>query len=957
MITSRLSVARCVRLLAFAALPSILLALAAAQPAAVGTIEGRITNPATGGIVERARVTIDGTSLETFTNSDGYYRLTGAPTGNAQVRAFFTGFPAVAAPVTVAAGQTVQQDFQLSPGSSTAGTSASPIKLDEFVVATSREMSGAALAINEQRFAPNMKNVLATDEFGDIAEGNAAEFLKFMPGVNIDYAGGNGRDVSLNGVPSIYVPVTLDGFGLASAVGGGAGGTSRGVGLDQVSINNLSRIEVAYSPTPDSQGNALAGSVNLVPRSSFERTRPGGNFSAYLMLRDDIKHWGRTPAPRHPTHKIHPGLDFSYVAPLSKNFGFTLSAGINRQYSGEPQMQNTWVGTQAASNGNALPNTSFDQPYLTQVLVRNSGKDTKRSSFGLTTDYKFTPVDRLSLSLTYSTFDVHINHNELTFNVGRVNPGDFSLSQTRGAAGAGNLNLESTGQVRSNWTFMPSIVWRHDGRIWKLDSGFAYSRASNRQRNVEDGFFGTTTARKTGVTITYSDIFYLRPNVITVTDAAGAPVNPYTLDTYVMTAATQNTRATDDYKRTAYANVRRDFFSEIPITVKAGVDFRQASRDQRISTPAYTYVGRDGVASTTLTPTSDDRASPFLDPSFSDRQPSYGFPKFQGVSSELFHNHFAANPSFFTTNANTTYTAQVNNSKFADELISAAYLRGDVSLFRNRMKIVTGIRAEQTNVEAQGPLTDPNRNILRDAQGRPILLNGRPQPIVPATNALGVSQLTRVDRGAHAEKEYLRLFPSINVSYNLREDLIARAAWYTSIGRPDFNQYSGGVTLPDVEASPSNTNRITVNNAAIKAWSARTGKVSLEYYFERVGVFSVGAFRRDFKNFFGNTTFDATPEFLSLYGLDPVLYDPYQVATQENIESTVRMEGVDVNYKQALTFLPRWARGIQLFANGSAQRAIGPATSNFAGYIPRTGSWGISLSRERYNVRLNWNYI
>jgi hypothetical protein len=177
------------------------------------------------------------------------------------------------------------------------------------------------------------------------------------------------------------------------------------------------------------------------------------------------------------------------------------------------------------------------------------------------------------------------------------------------------------------------------------------------------------------------------------------------------------------------------------------------------------------------------------------------------------------------------------------------------------------------------------------------------------------------------------------------------------VGRPNFNQYSGGVTLPDVESPPSTTNRIVVNNAAIKAWSARTSKVTLEYYFERVGLFSVGAFRRDFKNFFGATTFDATPEFLSLYGLDANLYDPFQVATQENLTTTVRMEGIDINYKQALTFLPRWARGLQLFANGSAQRATGDGATNFTGYIPRTGSWGLSLSREKYNVRLNWNYI
>lgn len=951
------SLRRLPRLLA-AMCVSIALALTLRAQSATGTIAGRVTNPATGGVVERAHITVEGTTLETFSDSDGYFRLGPVPAGTVRLRTFFSGFPTATATVTVAAGQTAQRDFQLSPRASRSGSpNDAPIELDAFVVATSREMSGAALAINEQRFAPNMKNVVATDEFGDIAEGNVAEFLKFMPGVNIDYAGGNARDISLNGVPSIYVPVTLDGFGLASAVGGGAGGTSRGVGLDQVSINNLSRIEVSFSPTPDSQGNALAGSVNMIPRSSFERTRPVFNFSTYFMLRDDIKSWGKTPAPRHPTHKIHPGADFSYIVPVNKRFGFTLSAGMNRQYSGEPQIQNTWRGAQAATNGNAYPHTSFDQPYLTSVLIRNSGKDTNRSSFGGTADYKIGPNDRLAFSVQYSTFDVHINHNQLTFEVGRVAPGDFSLNHTRGAAGAGNLNLQTTGNTRSNWTFMPSLVWRHDGPIWKFDSGFAYSRASNRNRNTESGFFDTTTSRRTGVTVSYSDIFYLRPNVITVTDAAGAPVDPYSLSSYVLTAATGNTRSTDDIKRTAYANVRRDFFGRVPLSLRAGLDFRQSERDQRVSVPNYTYVGRDGVASTTLTATSDDRSLPFLDPSFSDRQPNYGFPKFQGVSSELFYNHFVANPGQFTTNANTLYRNQVTNSKFAAELVSGAYVRGDLQLFTNRLKIVTGLRLEQTNVEAEGPLSDPTRNSQRDAQGRPVLgPNGRPLPIVPTTNALGVSQLTFLDRGASAEKEYLRWFPSINVSYNLREDLIARAAWYTSIGRPDYNQYAGGVTLPDPE-NPTPNDQITLSNVSLKPWSARTLNLRLEYYLQGVGQLTLSGFRRDFENFFGNTTLPATPEFLELYSLDPNIYGQYPVATQYNIASTVRMQGLNLGYKQALTFLPRWARGVQVFANAATQRLLGPqGSSNFPGFIPRTLSWGLSLTRERYSLRANWNY-
>jgi hypothetical protein len=35
------------------------------------------------------------------------------------------------------------------------------------------------------------------------------------------------------------------------------------------------------------------------------------------------------------------------------------------------------------------------------------------------------------------------------------------------------------------------------------------------------------------------------------------------------------------------------------------------------------------------------------------------------------------------------------------------------------------------------------------------------------------------------------------------------------------------------------------------------------------------------------------------------------------------MTGLEFDYKQALTFLPQWARGVQVFANASALRATG----------------------------------
>src|SRR5438270_535475 len=69
------------------------LAAISSAPAAetTGAIEGRVFNPGTGEFLEKARITIEGTSLETFTDSLGHYEFTGLPAGTARVKVFYTG--------------------------------------------------------------------------------------------------------------------------------------------------------------------------------------------------------------------------------------------------------------------------------------------------------------------------------------------------------------------------------------------------------------------------------------------------------------------------------------------------------------------------------------------------------------------------------------------------------------------------------------------------------------------------------------------------------------------------------------------------------------------------------------------------------------------------------------------------------------------------------------------------
>ena len=931
---------RCALLVAWALLHSP--AHVTAQSSPTGTIEGRVFNDQTGDYVEHARVTVDGTTLETFTGTGGYFRLTSVPVGEARLRTFFTGFDAQAETVPVGPGATARHDIHLGSG---------VVNLSAFVVTSSKERNGAAIAINEQRFASNIVNVVSADEFGSVLENNVGDFLKFLPGITIDFIGGAARSVSMGGVPPEYVPITVGGFDLSTVSGGG---TTRNVDFHTISMNNMARIEAIHSPTPESPGAALAGSINMVPRSAFDYARPTFSYSAFMMMRDNDRHlFSKTPGPRWVrTRKVHPGFDFSYVKPVNDRFGFTLTGASTKQYTEEERTANTWRGTGSATNGitaatatTQYPDTSPDKPYLTDYVVEDGGKHTQRTSLGATIDYKLGPYDRMSFAFEYALYDSPLNQRNVTFLVQRVNPTDFTTAFTHGQVGRGEIRTASQSRHHSRLKYMPMLTYRHNGPIWKAEAGGALSHEELTFRSIDKGYLNNVTSIRQNVTIAFDDNFYLRPGRISVFDGTtGAPVDPYNLSTYVLSTGNGTSSRTQDVKRSANASLRREFdLNGMPLGLKGGVDVRQSLRDNRATTPSYTFAR--------------ENAAPLLDEVFSERTAPYGFPKIQYVSTQEAYNYYRDNPAKATVDQNALFRSQITGSKLAQEVISSAYLRGDLALLQRRLKLVGGLRAEQTNIDGEGPLTDPSRDFQRDASGNVRRdATGRPLLTVPTNAGLAYSQLTFIERAAHTTKEYLRLFPSLNASYNVRENLILRAGAYRSVGRPNFAQYVNGVTLPDPESAPSASNRIVVNNAGIKAWSANSTKLRLEYYFEGVGQVSIGAFRRDFENFFGSTTFPATPEFLALYDIDAATYGRYDVATQYNLRGKVRMTGCEFDYKQVLKFLPHWARGVQLFANATAIRATGDDNANFSGYVPRSYNGGISLSREKFNVRANWNY-
>ncbi|MGH7957360.1 MAG: hypothetical protein ACREH8_10145, partial [Opitutaceae bacterium] len=138
------------------------------------------------------------------------------------------------------------------------------------------------------------------------------------------------------------------------------------------------------------------------------------------------------------------------------------------------------------------------------------------------------------------------------------------------------MSLDNNGNHRYSRTFMPSLTYRYNGALWKAEAGVGTSHAQNRNRNIDKDRFGTSLARRTGVTVSFEDIFYLRPRVISVTDGVtGTPVDPYDIDTYALSTAGGSGTRSRNVQNTFFASLRRDLDWRWPLTLKGGIDARQ----------------------------------------------------------------------------------------------------------------------------------------------------------------------------------------------------------------------------------------------------------------------------------------------------------------------------------------------------------------------------------------------
>jgi TonB-dependent receptor len=159
---------------------------------------------------------------------------------------------------------------QSAPDAAAPATASSQPVSDEVITLDALEVQGIkegmARAIDEQRAANNVVNVLAADSIGRFPDLNLADSLGRVSGLSIERDQGEARFVNIRGTPSDYTSVAIDGITMPSPTTG-----ARAMRLDTIPSDIVGTLEVTKAITPDIDSDNIGGHVNIRTQGSFDQ--------------------------------------------------------------------------------------------------------------------------------------------------------------------------------------------------------------------------------------------------------------------------------------------------------------------------------------------------------------------------------------------------------------------------------------------------------------------------------------------------------------------------------------------------------------------------------------------------------------------------------------------------------------------------------------------------------------
>ncbi|MFT3783271.1 MAG: TonB-dependent receptor [Nibricoccus sp.] len=821
-----------------------------------GSITGRVLDGNSGKYLEGAEVSVQGTDQRVSTARAGSFSIPNLAPGSYTIVVTYPGLEEKTETVAVSAGQPAEVVVRLD--------SADVIKLGEFKVQGSKEGMSQAVAL--QKLSIQTKLVAAADQFGPISEGNIGEYLKYLPGLSIDYNANDARGVSLRGLNTSFTVVAVDGTPMAAS---SSTADTRRFEFEQIAMNNVETTELYKTVTPDIPASATGGFVNFVTKSAFDREDPMVlSYDFNLVVPSTNFSFGKKSGVWGDKKEfvIRPNLDLNYAQRIGSKIGINFNYRTSERYDDSPRTEINWAQTGAASS------SLWTAPVMEQYNIRTEQKLTHREAFATKLDYNISESTKLTLSGQWNWYDLHFHQRGPLLILGTA------ATATRSGPNE-NPTFTSTAPIVRNdvlyrnkygTTLHFNGTLNHDfGQAGKAWATAYWSYADGQYRDIQKGFVGSTAQLNAGV-ITSMTLANSTTNDIPALSFMNG-TNPVSVDAirqlsnYSLSASQANSNlqarpwTTHDNKKGISAHYQLPIpgLEAVPVTVQTGFAIDKTERD-------ITRIVLRQAPGSTLSVTD---LTPYLDTGFT-KDVGFDFGSYQAVDP---YKIAAAFGSSMVTPQEDTYRDITEDN-------TAYYVRLDVKPIKDLL-VIGGVRWEEHKIDGYGI----NR-ALNNAKRAPVNL------------------------------KYDKLYPSLSFKYtpSYLRSFVARGGISKTVGHPDYADLIGSVTSESTAGSGNGS--ITLVDPNMQPYYTTNTDLSVDYYLKNSGVITLSVFRKQVKNFIASRSMTLAERNAAVIaaGYNPAEFSAGNVR-YNGPDSSV--QGLELNYAQTLSFLPKPFNGLNVQLN------------------------------------------
>ncbi|HEY0784482.1 MAG TPA: TonB-dependent receptor [Acidobacteriaceae bacterium] len=622
-----------------------------------GSVAGSV-GEASKAVLQGAQVVLNPGGQKAVTDAQGGYILAGVKPGHYTVQITYLGFEPYSAEIDVAAGAVTRADAVLSVGSA-----ATTVE-----VRAEREV-GETEALNRERAAVNLVQVLPSEVINSLPNVNIADAVGRMPSVSLERDEGEGKYIQIRGTEPRLNNVTIDGIVVPSPE------NVRNVKLDTIPADLVESIEVNKTLTANMDADGIGGSVNLVTRQATDQP--------YFAI-EGLD--GHTPiGGGRGEDEVFATYGRRFLA--DKKLGFLVTGSYDWNGRGINDIE-------PSQNVNAVADGStVNAPN--EIDVRDYWYDRSRYGLGGALDYKFNDRANVYLKGLYSYFD-DFGENGIY----SLQGGNFLTATTTDATGNTSYkdNYRRPVQEIFSWNAggrqdfgQSTLTYRAALSQAKLTGGSTYSTFTGPGPTTTTNADGSTTTNNDGVAF---QITTQNPHLpqFKVTQTPGGIFDPTQYALSQITFADNHTFERDlvgevDYSR---GYTRGSIFG----TWEAGVKVRDVIKNQLYDQSAAT--GGGALLSTLLSGHTD---------------PSYYFKAYQfGPEAQATRvlSYYQANPGLFTLD--TEALSNLQNDFHNRERVYAGF--GMNTLNYGRYRINTGLRVEATSEDVRGNELNAATNVL-----------------------------------------------------------------------------------------------------------------------------------------------------------------------------------------------------------------------------------------------------